>query len=260
MDAFRKIVAVVSAVALALSFVGLGFLVCTLPPVTHGLSSMLSRDDISPFDRNQLVKVADATRDFSFGAHNELALYRTIYEVDEEYLETLTAADGVAPAGYPALNSVRDGSSVEQYRAAFKNASEMYCYSEATISHLNDCYALAAAAYPALIAIGLIAVVGVAFTVVTGSNRRIGLVLIGAGAGVLAALIVLGVWAIADFNGFFTAFHQLFFAQQGNWEFPYDSLLICSLPEAFWAGMGIVWLGTSIVLSALSVVVGFKLK
>ena len=48
---------------------------------------------------------------------------------------------------------------------------------------------------------------------------------------VLVAFVALGVWAIVDFNGFFTAFHQAFFAQQGNWAFPYDSLLICALRQ-----------------------------
>ena len=259
MDIFRKIIAVIAAVALAITFVGLGFVACTLPPVTHGLSSVFSKDDVSPFDRNQLVKVADATRDFSFGAHNELALYRVIYDVDEEFSAKVTEAGGAVPTGFPSLGSVRDAADVSQYKAAFDNASEMYCYSQATISHLNDCYAIAEAAYPALIAIGLIAVAGLVFTHITGSRRRLGIVLFGAGLAVIVALAAFGAWAVVDFDGLFTAFHQLFFAQQGNWTFPYDSLLICALPEAFWMGMGVVWLATSIVLSLASVVVGRKL-
>lgn len=260
MDAFRKIVAVVTAIALAFTFVGLGFVACTLPPVTHALSSAFSRDDISPFDRNQLVKVADATRDYLFGAHNELALYRMVYEVDEEYAKALADKGGIVPAEFPAMGAVRDGSDVSQYKAAFNGASEMYCYSQQTISHLDDCYAIAAAAYPALIAIGLIALAGLVFTHVTGSARRTGVVLFGAGAGVVVVLALLAVWAIIDFNGLFTVFHQLFFAQQGNWTFPYDSLLICSLPEAFWMGMGVVWVVSSLVLSGLSAVIGGRLK
>lgn len=259
MDAFRKIIAAIAAAALAITFMGLGFVACTLPPVTHGLSSVFSQDDVSPFDRNQLVKVADATRDFSFGAHNELALYRVIYEVDEEFANKVTEAGGAVPTGFPSLGSVRNAADVSQYKEAFNNASEMYCFSQATISHLDDCYAIAAAAYPALIAIGLIAVAGIVFTHITGSRRRLGIVLFVAGLAVIVAFAALAAWAIIDFDGLFTAFHELFFAQQGNWTFPYDSLLICALPEAFWMGMGAVWLGTSIVLSVLSIVLGRKL-
>ena len=246
--------------AMAFVFVGVGFLACIMPPVTHGLSSVFALDDLSPFDRSQLVKVADATRDYSFGAHDELALYRTIYEVDREFQASLNEAGGMVPADFPALAAVRDAGNVEQYRQAFAHASELYCYSPATLSHLDDCHAIASAAYPALVAIAILAVAGLAFTGVTAGGRRFGTVLLAAGVIVLALFVVLGVWAAIDFTGLFNAFHHVFFAQQGNWTFPYDSLLICSLPQPFWAGMAAVWLGASVVLSIVSILIGRRLK
>ena len=77
--------------------------------------------------------------------------------------------------------------------------------------------------------------------------------------GLLVAFIALGAWAVIDFNGLFATFHSVFFSQ-GNWTFPYDSLLICALPTAFWMGMGVVWLATSAVISILSILIGKRLR
>lgn len=260
MEAFRKIIAGVTAVAVAITFVGVGFLVCIAPPVTHMLSNMFAQDDISPFSRAQLVKVADATREYSFGNHDQLALYRQIYEVDAEYRDSVVRSGGKVPTDFPSVGEGAVPTNPSELKSVFAGASEMYCYSPDTISHLDDCHAIATSAYPVLVAMAIIAVAGLVFSGVTGGKRRLGSALFGAGITVLVAFVALGVWAAIDFNGLFTTFHQVFFAQQGNWTFPYDSLLICSLPEPFWAGMGAVWLATCVVLSVLAIVVGRNLK
>ena len=256
----RNIVSVVTAVALAALLVALGFMACLVPPVTHGLSSVFARDDISPLDRNQLVRVADATRDYSFGAHDELSLYQTIYDVDVEYRDSVGySVASSTGTGFPQLDLVSDRGSISQLKSAFKGASELYCFSEETVSHLDDCNKIVKAAFPSIIAIAIVALFGLVFTGITGKKRRMRIVLIAAGAIVLVAFVALGAWAIVDFNGLFAAFHKVFFAQ-GNWTFPYDSLLICSLPTEFWMGMGVVWLAVSALLSILSILVGFKLR
>ena len=255
----RGIVAALTAVALALTFVAAGLAVCMLPPVTQGLSSMFAKDNLSPFSRAQLVQVADATRDFSFGAHDERDLYRVIYQVDVEYQKTLASANGSVPSDFPKLDRVSDLTSLPQLKSAFSGASELYCYSENTVAHLDDCYRLVSTAFPVLVVAIAIAIVGLVFTGVVGRKRMVGGVLMAAGIVVLVAFVALGVWAAVDFNGFFRLFHQLFFSQ-GNWEFPYDSLLICALPTEFWMGMGIVWLVVSFIVSILSIVIGNKLR
>ena len=260
MAAVRNIVSVITAVALAAMLVVAGFAVCLVPPVTQGLSSVFARDDVSPLDRNQLVKVADATRDYSFGAHDELALYQVIYDVDCEYRDKVGLSASVSTgAGFPGLDLVSDRNSLSQLKSAFQGASELYCYSTETVSHLDDCYNIVKAAMPSIIAIAIVALAGLIFTGVTGGKRRLSVVLPAAGGIVIVAFVSLGIWAAVDFNGFFTAVHQLFF-KQGGWTFPYDSLLICSLPTEFWMGMGAVWLAVSTLLSILSILVGFKLK
>ena len=255
----RKIFAVVATVALAVAFVGAGFFACTLPQVTHVLANTFSDDVTSPFSRSQLVQVADATRDYSFGAHDKTALYRAIYDVDMQYRNSVEQGGGAVPADFPKLDVVEDPSDSKQLGAAFTVASEMYCYSSETISHLDDCYALASVAYPLIISAGVIALITLIFTGITGRKRKVGAVLMAAGIVVVVAFIALAVWAIIDFNGFFATFHKLFFSQ-GNWQFPYDSLLICALPTAFWVGMGAVWLATTVLISILSFVIGKRLR
>ena len=260
MKLVQTIVNAVTAIMLAVIFVAAGVAVCTTPPVTQGLSTVFARDDLSPFDRNQLVKVADATRDYSFGAHDKAALYRAIYEVDAEYRDKMQySATGTVGQGFPNLAAVTDKTSVAQLESAFAGASELYCYSKETVSHLDDCYKLMQSALPFVAAAALLAVAGLAFTGATGRKRRVGAVLMGAGGAVLVTFAVLGAWAAVNFNSFFAAFHGLLFSQ-GNWQFPFDSLLICSLPTPFWMGMGVICLVVSVVLSLISLLVGRKCR
>ena len=259
MKAVRGIFAVVVAIALAVAYVAAGLAVCMLPPVTHSLSSVFAKDDLSPYSRAQLVEVADATRDFSFGSHDEAALYRTVYVVCDDYRQAILNAGGAMPADFPNLDAVTDMGSLVQLKTAFADASELYCYSANTVAHLDDCYRLVALAFPVLVVALAVAVVGLVFIGVSGRKRWVGGTLQAAGIVVVLAVLALAIWAIVDFAGFFRTFHQLFFSQ-GNWEFPYDSLLICALPTEFWMGMGAVWLVVTLVVSALSMFVGRKLR
>ena len=232
MRVVRVIIGFVATIMLVFSFVGAGFAVCCTSPVTHGLSWVFCDDATSPFDRNQLAKVADATRDYSFGKHDLLSLYQTIYDVDMEYHDSVGfSAASTTSANFPKVTKVTDRTSISQLRDAFSGASEMYCYPEETISHLDDCYSIGRFAYPLIIAAAIL---------------------------VIVAIIAVAVYAVLDFQGFFTTFHQIFFSK-GNWSFPYDSLVICALPTAFWAGMGVVWLLVSFLISLISILIGAKL-
>ncbi|MBQ9001531.1 MAG: DUF1461 domain-containing protein, partial [Eggerthellaceae bacterium] len=248
MGVVRKIVSVLATVALAVSFVGVGFLACTTPPVTGVFANLFSDDATSPFSRTQLVQVAEATRDYSFGAHDKLALYQVIYEADLQLRQEIVNANGTLPFGFPNLDAIGDKSSTAQFETAFSGASEMYCYSSDTISHLDDCYNLARTACIALAVAGTIALAGIVFCGTVGRKRLVGRILTAAGFVVVALFAALGVFAALDFQSFFQTFHGVFFSQ-GNWQFPYDSLLICSLPTAFWTGMAAVWLAVSALAS-----------
>lgn len=255
----RRIVSVVAAIALAVSFAGAGFLACTQPFVTSALANLFSDDATSPFSRSQLVQVADATRDYSFGDHSLGDLYRAIYEIDSQFQQQVESGGGTVSADFPKLGAVTDVDDVQQLAAAFAGASEMYCYSPDTVSHLDDCHDIASIAYPLVVTMATAGLVGLVFTGFMSRKRGAGNVLLAAGIVVLASFIGLGVWAAVDFAGFFATFHGFLFSQ-GNWTFPYDSLLICALPAAFWMGMGVVWLAVSVLASILSIVIGKKVR
>ena len=259
MNTLQRIASVLVAVALSVTFVAAGLAVCVLPPLTRGLAGAYATEDLSPFGREQLVRAADAERDFSFGSHDALALYGTVYAINAEYRDEALAAGRVLPAGFPRLDVVQDASNLDQLRAAFAGASEQFCLSGDAVSHLDDCYAVFSRAVPVLVAVAAIAIVGLVWIGRSCGAHALGSVLLGAGAVVVLVFATFGVWALVDFFGFFTVFHQLLFSQ-GNWQFAYDSLLICSLPTEFWMGMGVAWLATTLVASVASVVVGLILR
>ena len=75
----------------------------------------------------------------------------------------------------------------------------------------------------------------------------------------MVLLVALVVWAIVDFYTMFNMLHSLFFSS-GSWLFPYDSLLICALPEQFWMAMGVIWLVITVFLSIIFIIIGAKLR
>ena len=80
-------------------------------------------------------------------------------------------------------------------------------------------------------------------------------ILVIAPVALLAILAGLAIFAVVDFNRLFNMLHALFFSS-GSWLFPYDSLLICSLPEEFWMAMGVLWLVLIVVVCAVLLVCG----
>ena len=67
-------------------------------------------------------------------------------------------------------------------------------------------------------------------------------------AAVMTALfLAAALWAVADFNGLFTAFHHAFFPGKTNWVFDarFDQIILI-LPEAFWARTGALVLALSL--------------
>ena len=250
---------IITTIALVFSFVGAGLVVCTLPPVTHGLSWVFSNDSQSPFDRNQLASVADASREYSFGNHDLLALYQSIYDLDVQFRDSVGySASSVSGNNFPKVSQVTDRSSLDQLRKAFDGASEMYCFSEEAVKHLDDCYALARIGFPMVIAAAIVALAGLIFTGVTGKRRRLGAVLLSAGIITILLFIAFAVFCVIDFSGLFATLHGFFF-RSGTWQFPYDSLIICAMPDAFWVGMGALCLVIAFILSLIAILVGSKL-
>ena len=127
---------------------------------------------------------------------------------------------------------------------------------EAVFSMLHH---VVAGARIGLIVVALVAVAACAHMAVRVGRRALGGVAQAAGIAVVAVFALLAAWVVVDFNGFFAAFHSLFFAN-GTWTFSYDSLLITMYPPEFWIGMGAVWLAATGLLSIASIVVGALLR
>ena len=307
-----KAIKILTAILLAAAFLLAGLAVCVVPPATTLLAHLTISDAASPFTKTQLVEVAQATRDYSFGDHDLEKLYQTIYQVNREYAGIMASQGKTPESGFPsavAQLDIQPGASAQSgavaasgsavgrtsgaatsassaaaassqasasaaattstttagaasmislYENAFAGASERFVFSRETISHLDDCHNLFAGAVPLAIVIAALALIGLIVVRVKSGKRSTGNVLLGAGIGLIVVLIGLGVWAFLDFRGFFGVLHSLFFSA-GTWTFPYDSLLICALPTAFWIGMGIVVLAVALLLSILSIFIGVKL-
>jgi hypothetical protein len=257
---------VLCCILIAVCLVGCGFLACVLPPVTHTLSSAYAKDYESPFTKDELVQVADATRSYAFGAHDRAALLRAIYMANVER----QADTALVRAGAPRLSagSVEEAAALDDATIAseLSGAQSRYAYDDATIGHLDDCARIAYAAYPTLAAIAAAACVLTVATYRTTARtsgaaeakRLVGHALRNAGIGVCALFAIAGAAAAYNFNAFFGVFHTLFFTQ-GTWVFDDDSLLICALPTDFWIGMGAAWLATTLTASILCVLVGWRM-
>lgn len=90
---------------------------------------------------------------------------------------------------------------------------------------------------------GVLTLLVTGWIVVMFRRKRIDAIVASLRAGAILTLVLIvlaAVAAVSDFESFFTAFHGLFFAS-GTWMFPYDSLLIQTFPEPFWATSGAAW-------------------
>ncbi len=230
----RNVVTVIATVMLAITYVACGFVaVAGIPQMVHGLAMSYCNDDLSPFDKMQLVEAADATRDYTVGEHDYDALMATIAQINDE-----------ADTPYA-------GASAEELAAA----DEQYTLTPDAISHLDDVNDVVNRAMPALLACAVLAGFCLLCSIYMFGPRSIGQPFAFAGGLVVALFVLFGIWAIADFNGLFAVFHSLFFAE-GTWVFSPDSLLICMYPQDFWMGMGFTWLAVSMILSILSLLCG----
>ena len=239
MKLMDRIAAAVAAAALAVTLVAAGLAACCLPQTTQVLAEAFSgtEDTATPFSHAQLVRAAVATRDYTVGSHDRAAVMGVVAAVNRDADTAFADAD----------------------EAALETAPDVYTLDAEALSHLDDVYGVVSTSFVALGVIALVALAGCVFLGARCGRRALGGVLALAGAAVVVVFALLAAWVCVDFNGFFAAFHSLFFAD-GSWTFSYDSLLITMYPPAFWMGMGAVWLAVTGVLSILAIIVGGFLR
>ena len=236
MKIIRGAAALVATLALSITFVAAGFGACAaFPQTTEMLAGMFSGNGNpgTPFSHDDLVQAAVVTRDYTVGSNDRDAVFAMLHDINANANTRYADAD----------------------QEALASADEEFTLTSDALSHLDDVYGVVVAARTALVVVATVALACCIYLGARCGKRALGGVLLAAGAIVLAAFIALAAWVVADFNGFFAAFHSLFFAN-GTWTFSWDSLLITMYPPEFWMGMGAVWLAATGLLSILSIIVG----
>lgn len=262
------LIAIVAGVALAITLVAAGFVACAaFDAPTRMLSQAFSNDADSPYTKEELVVAAVAAKHYTIDDNDRYALYTAMDAVAQS-----AQADGrTLPEGLNLydtyITTSRDAQPVDpteedlimaEYGLSFAE-EEPYALTPDALSHLDDVYDVIQQVKPWLCAAAVIAYVGCIAVAFRGGRRSLGRVFTGAGAGVFAVFALLAAWVAIDFNGFFAAFHSLFFAA-GTWTFSWDSLLICMYPPEFWVGMGAIWLAVTVAGCVVCLIIGKMLK
>ena len=249
------VVGTLAAAALAVALVFAGLLACMAPVTTRVLAQATSLDEVSVYTKDELVELACVTRSYVVGT----AVGGDLLNAQGNALAA-AIEDGRLDAQAMPLNPDELRNSAPHWLArSFRSLPEQLVLDSEASTHLDDCRDVITAAVPVLGVVALVAFALLGACAAKGGRRVLGGALLGAGAGVLGVFVLLGGWALVDFDGFFEVFHGLFFAE-GTWKFPWDSLLICMYPDAFWYGMAAVWAATTCLLAAGCVIAGLRLR
>lgn len=227
-NVIKWILSTVTALFVAVAFIGAGLAVCALPDMTTRIvAEHTSNYDSSPFNQGQIVTMAVATKQYTVNVH------------DREKLDD-AARD---------INGGRDTSKL----------TDRYVLSEEAVGHLDDVHVV-------LVRVGLvmacIVLVALLLSVLCGLWK--GMFLVGdmlVEAGIIAIVIMAScaITAAINFNFLFDALHSALF-EQGSWTFSADSLLITMYPQGFWVTMGIVWVAVTGILSIIAIVLGIIVR
>ncbi|MDO4443769.1 MAG: DUF1461 domain-containing protein [Slackia sp.] len=239
MKTLNVIARIVATVTLAIMLVSTGLFACCLRPTTMLLAQATSNDADSPYGKDALVGLALVTRDYTVDGTDRAATLDAIAQ----------AAGDVKP----------DLAESDDKQAALEKLGERYTLTDDALDHLDDVYRVLVGTRWAFAGIGIVCIAALAHVLVRCGKRDLGGVLRNAAIAVIAAFAAMAAWVVVDFNGFFTVFHSLFFAD-GTWTFSWDSLLICMYPPEFWLGMGGVWLGITVAACAVCLIMGWLLR
>lgn len=239
MKTLNMIARVVATATLAVLLATAGLFVCCARPATLLLAQAVGNDAGSPYGEEALTGLAVLTRDYTVDGGDRAAVLDTIAQ----------AASDVSPAVAQSADKA----------AATEKLGERYTLSEDALDHLDDVRAVLAGVRWALAAMAVAFIAAAAHVLVRCGMREFAAVLRHAALAVAAVFAAAAVWVAVDFDGFFAAFHSLFFAD-GTWTFSWDSLLICMYPPEFWLGMGALWLGVTLAGCAVCFIMGKLLR
>ncbi len=138
-----------------------------------------------------------------------------------------------------------------------KNGQLFTLFNEREVAHLRDVKGLIRLDYWVLLGTGVysLAYVGTSlFRKRKGDRRRLAWSVVGGGGATLGLILVLGLAALIDFDGFFLQFHLLGFAND-LWQLdPARDYLIMLFPQGFWFDatmlVALVTVALAIILAA----------
>ncbi len=154
-----------------------------------------------------------------------------------------TTEDRLNYAPY-AVDYLLNGAEIEYLGdLTFPDGTPLYAVDE--LRHMHDVKTLTQIAFAVTAVVGLIAAADAVYLARRGALRRT--LFFGALVTLaLVAAIVIG--AVVNWEGFFVAFHQLFF-QNGTWYFPTSDTLIRLFPEQFWFDAALTIGGITVITS-----------
>jgi integral membrane protein (TIGR01906 family) len=136
---------------------------------------------------------------------------------------------------------------------------ERVAFTEATIRHLLDVRTVFLGAIAAFWTATVLFAAVAAFLAHKRKSGLLASALTMAPVVLLAACLVVALAGLLNFDALFGAMHGIFF-EAGTWQFSYDSLLICSLPEPFWMGCAVVWALALVLLCLASIAAGALIR
>lgn len=228
MRIIRWVLSTVTALFVAVSFIGAGLAVCAVPDMTtRTISENTSASDSAQFSQEQLTHMAVVTKQYTVNVHDRTQLDDALRDI----------------------NSGRDISKLD----------ERYVLDQEAVDHLDDVHAVLVRA--GLVLAG-VAVAALLLSVLCGlwkGSFLVGDMLVEAGAIAIVIMASCAITAAINFNMLFGALHGLLF-EDGTWTFAADSLLISMYPQGFWVAMGVVWAAVTVLLAIVSIVVGILLR
>lgn len=275
MKVLSGIVSVIGMAALAFALFALGYLACQAPITTEVLSQATSDYEHSPYALDDLNTLAVASRDYTVDPRPEgtteedarVTFDETLMEsasrsaaryLNEDAGDEMTQAkvtawtDLLKTLGQtrPADAFDKTGEDAVALAEQLADTGDQFALDEDAFEHLDDCNELINGIVPFVRYAAIAALACFLVLLVLRQWRWLARMLGIAPLALIIAFAFMGTWAVIDFNGFFSAFHGVFFPQ-GNWTFSSTSLLICMYPTGFWMGMGVLWLATTAVASII---------
>ena len=261
MKIIEHLVALFGGACVFVALVAVGFTVAASPPATHVLGGLLEDNSSSPYTKEDLLYLADATRTFTvdpYGAGGQEGALELLAQICIDSGRSSAQAGEKNDYWQSEASQVLDAATSENSVRALYALAEIdtsYALDPDAVSHLVDCNVLINNVRPWLAGAALGALAAWIVLAALKARRSLGHMLAWPSALLMLAFLALGVWAAIDFSGFFSAFHDVFFPQ-GNWTFDARSLLITMYPQEFWVALGALWLAVSLLAAIIFLVLG----